>query len=314
MSARRARRLRRAVPAEETGAHVTHLSACLGADGVRFSAEGCAWFGAGVLADLDTDPAFCRAAEVLDDSMAPMLPPASVALVDTERTAPREKGVFLVGRKQAPALRRLTRNGDAWSLEPDNPGWRAQPLDDFDELIGQALWRSCALPPESAGRREAPAVNVTKTVTGHLRPWAVPYRGRLSSATHESNSDMAAWFEMGFLRLLDIDPLQAEVVTVSDDSMMPILLAVVGGPDRHAAPRRAGTGPSARYGPAPSWCCAHLVRDGQRWEVATGDMSSARPLLPSDEILGTAVWTGAFLPKGNPGVAGVPGTAGVSPA
>ena len=285
------------VPAEETGAHVTYLSACLGAGGVRFSAEGCAWFGAGVLADLDTDPAFCRAAEVLDDSMAPALPPASVALVDLERTAPREGGIFLVGRTQAPALRRLARNGDAWSLEPDNPGWRAQPLDDVDELIGQALWRSCALPPESAGRREAPAVNVTKTVTGHLRPWAVPYRGLLSSAARESTTDMVAWFEVDFLRLLDIDPLQAEVVTISDGSMMPILpLSSAVLIDKRRTTRRHGTICALWTG--AELVLRHLLRDGRHWEVATGDLTAARPLLPSDEILGTAVWTGAFLPKG----------------
>ena len=284
--------------AEESGIHVTHLSACLGAVGVRFSAEGCAWFGEGVLAGLDTDPAFCRAVEVLDGSMAPALPPASVVMVDLQRTVPCEGGIFLVGRAQAPALRRLVRNGEDWILKPDNPDWPDQPLDDADELIGKALWRSFMLPPQPPGRRDAPVVKVTKTVAGELRPWPVPYRGRLSSAARDADGDMAAWFEMDFLRALDIDPLQAEVVTVSDGSMMPMLPASAAVLiDRRRTTRRHGDICALWTG--VELVLRRLVRDGQRWEIATED-ELTRPLRPSDEILGTAVWTGAFLPQNGP--------------
>ena len=294
--------------AADTGAFVTSLSPALGMTGVRFSAQGCAWFGAGVLADLHTDPAFCRAVEVLDSSMAPTLPPASVALVDLQRTVPLDGAVFLVGRSRAPMLRRLVRDPGAtngWRLAADNTAWPEERLLDLDELIGQALWRSCALPPaesaESAdsAESESVAVNVTQTETGDLRPWAVPYRGRLAEATHEPQprTDMVAWFEMDFLRVLDIDPLQAEVVTVSDASMMPMLppsSAVL--IDKRQTRRRHGAICAVWTG--AELVLRRLVREGSRWYVATADGTWVRPFHRSDEVLGRAVWTGAFLSRG----------------
>ena len=142
-------------PAVQTGAYVTDLSSWFGSGGVRFSAEGCAWFGAGVLTDLNTDPAFCRAAEVLDSAMAPTLPPASVALVDLQRTTPKDGGIFLVGRSLPPTLRRLSRDGAEWHLTPDNPAWPAEPLGNLrraDRPGALALLRP-ATRPQRAPRR-----------------------------------------------------------------------------------------------------------------------------------------------------------------
>jgi len=92
-----------------------------------------------------------------------------------------------------------------------------------DEIMGEARWRSRALPPmsteENAPRTRASSVNVTTLETEGLRRWSVPYRDRLDpEAPIEFRPDKVVWFESDLPRSLEIDSIRAEVVKVSDDS------------------------------------------------------------------------------------------------
>lgn len=288
--------------AGRVGAHVTRLTDGLEPRGARFSALGCAWFGAGVLTDLELDPERCRAVEVLDSSMAPVLPRASVALADLRRNDPRDGGIYLLGPQTRPSLRRLVRDDRGWRVEADSPGWESRRLAAADEVLGEARWRSLALPPAPAAlpvrRRRQPAVNVTAMETGHLHPWAVPWRGALNpGAAVEVMPDLVAWFEVGFLRTLGVDPLRAEVVKVSDSAMEPLFWpGAVVLVDRRRTVRRDG----AIYEVATEEgiVLRYLVRARRRWRLSVGTSAIAppRPWRATDRVLGEAVWSAAFLP------------------
>jgi len=174
-------------------------------------------------------------------------------------------------------------------------------LTDADEIMGQARWRSLALPPpsaeENALRTRAPSVNVTRLETRGLRPWPVPYRGELEpDAPIEFQPDEVAWFEFGFLRSMEIDSVRAEVVKVSDESMVPVLwptsTVLV---DRRRTAKRDGA--IYEIMAEEGLVLRRLFRAGRRWRVATEtrSMSPPRPLRSTDRIVGEAVWTGAFL-------------------
>ena len=232
--------------------------------------------------------------------MAPTLPPASVALTDLRRRTPRDGGVFVLGPEDRPTMRRLVSDGDGWLAAPDNPDWASGPMDP-EEILGEALWRSTALPPATSegGRRPC---RLTRMATEGLQPWAVPYRGRLAPREpREFEPDRAAWFEIGFLRSLGINPLNAETVTVVDASMEPLLWpgSAVLVDHRRQTPR---DGAVYALWTGGGLVLRSLVQDGQRYRiVALGDGSS-RPLRGTDEIVGEAVWSAGFIPGSSVGV------------
>lgn len=281
------------------GAYVTRLTDGLETRGARFSALGCAWFGAGVLTDLELDPELCRAVEVLDDSMAPLFPRASVALTDLRRTEPRDGGIFLLGPETRPTLRRLVRDERSWRVETEAPGWESRPLAVADEILGEARWRSMALPPAAPvakrPRRRGPAVKVTAMETENLRPWAVPWRGALTpDAPLEAGTELVSWFEVGFLRALGIDPLNAEVVKVTDHRMAPLLWpGAVVLVDRRRTARRDGA--IVELMSERGAVLRRCVRRGRRWRVASGPHRAERPFRATDYVIGEAVWSAAFL-------------------
>lgn len=286
----------------ETSAYVSRLADGIERRGARFSALGCAWFGAGVLTEIDLDPEYCRAVEILDGSMAPTLPPASVALTDLRRTRLWDGGIFLLGPEARPMLRRMIRAGDDWWMEADNPGWESRPLGGDDEIMGEALWRSMALPPQEdtvTVKADEPFVNVTQMETEGLRPWAVPYRGRLEPDDPvDFEPEDVAWFEFGFLKdMLKIDPVNAETVTVADESMMPILCprAAVLIDRRRTEPR---DGAIYQMQTDEGLVLRRLIKDGERWRMATEGpaLVRPRPMRSTDRILGEALWTASFLP------------------
>ena len=285
----------------DTSAYVSRLLDGLNDRGARFSALGCAWFGTGVLAELELDPQYCRTVEVLDGAMAPTLTPTAVALVDLRRTEPWDSGIFLIGPPARPMLRRLVRAGRDWQVEADNPGWESQPLHASGEIMGEALWRSMALPPQAgpiAVQADEPLVKVTKMETEGLLPWAVPYRGRLDADSPvEFEPVNVAWFEYNFLKALGIDPLNAETVTVADTTMMPVLCpqaAVL--VDRKRTERRDGA--IYQMHTDEGMALRRLIKDGRRWRVATEGpaLVRPRPMRSTDRILGEARWAASFLP------------------
>lgn len=270
----------------------------LSAGGARFSAQGCAWFGAGVLAQLDLDPDHCRAVEALDDSMAPQLPAASVTLADFRRREPRDGGVFVIGPEQQPMLRRVVDDAGSWRLEADDPAWSPRALESPDDILGEGIWRSMALPPgptRRPGSNAGPAVSVTQMQTEGLKPWPVPHREPGDPLHFEP--ERVAWFETGFLRALGVEPLLAEAVTVHDASMVPTLWPASSVLiDRRLTARRDGA--IYELVTDEGFVLRRLIQHGSRWWTVAEDESivSPRPMRWSDMIIGEAVWTGAFLP------------------
>lgn len=256
-----------------------------------------------MLTQLDLHPEHCRAVEALDDSMAPLLRAHSVTLSDFRRRDPRDGGIFVIGPEASPSLRRLVRKGTSWWVEADNPAWPARELDSPGEILGEGLWRSMALPPSPMrppSPDPGPAVNVTQMETEGLKPWPVPHREPDSALDFEP--DRVAWFEVGFLRALGVEPLLTEAVTVRDSSMAPTLWPMSSVLiDRRRTECRHG----AIYELANDAGCIlrRLIGGGDQWQVAQDGRPEAptRPLRQTDMILGEAVWTGAFLPGGPAG-------------
>ncbi|MCY3731026.1 MAG: S24 family peptidase [Rhodospirillaceae bacterium] len=251
-----------------------------------------------MLTQLDLDPEHCRAVEALDDSMAPRIPAASVTLADFRRREPRDGGIFVIGPERSPTLRQLTSVKKSWMAEAVNPMWPARRISK-DEILGEGLWRSMALPPgpmTPPARDPGPTVSVTQMQTEGLKPWPVPYRSPGDPLQFEP--DRVAWFEVGFLHALQIEPLNAEVVIVTDSLMMPTLWpsAAVLINRRRTAPR---DGMICGLWSGGTVVPRRLISDETGWRVAAdAPAAPTRPLRLGESIVGEAVWTGAFLPGG----------------
>ena len=277
------------------------------------SPHGCAWFGSGMLAEIDLDPERCKAVEIRDDAMAPTLPARSVTLIDERKTELRPGGVYALETPGGIVVRRATIAENQWLAFADCSAWDPIRWPERGEaaIIGEAIWRAKYVPvgpaPDSNGLTseptptpsDKPAYNVVDVDTSDASVEAVPFRGRLvRHQPRDFDMQIAAWFGTKFIISdLQIEPAEAEVTVPVDDTMAPSLWpnsAVL--VDR----RRVELEDGAIYEIETSdgLMFRRAMRHGKEWVLETNDPNiTPRPWVKSDEVVGRAVWTGGFMPR-----------------
>ena len=275
-----------------------------GATSTRFSPHGCAWFGAGMIATLDLDPDRCKAVEIRDDAMAPALPARSIALIDERVTERREGAVYALDSPGGIVMRRAMRDGRRWLAKPDCPGWEPTfwPDSGADAIIGEAVWRARMVPAglPSEPVHAAPGEHAYRVVdvdTADATPVAVPWRGRLEpDDPRKFWMQIGAWFGSAWLEKNEIEPLEAEVVVPTDNTMSPSLW-----PNSPVLVDRRRTalhdGAIYELETKDGLAFRRVMKDGRNWEVRADDPQIApRPWARTDDAVGQVVWNGGFMP------------------
>ena len=111
----------------------------------RGPVRGLAWFARSWLDRHGLDATRCAIVRVRGDAMAPTLPDGCSVLIDRNRRARRERGIYAVRTGGGLIVRRAARRGRGWALASDNPAGAAEPWPADTETIGEVVWAAQTL-------------------------------------------------------------------------------------------------------------------------------------------------------------------------
>ena len=120
-------------------AGVVHLTAAAGSGaGAQDDAPlGRMWFGGDWLAERGIDLSSCQIISVAGDSMHPVVPDGSIALVDLASLDLRDGLVYAVQVPGGLVVKRVSLEGGSWVLVSDNPLWEPVPFEDDFRVVGR---------------------------------------------------------------------------------------------------------------------------------------------------------------------------------
>ena len=130
--------------AKEAGIQITPWPVPVRGDGTDgFSPHGCAWFGAGFLAQFDLDPSRCEVIEVRSHSMQDTVPHGSACLVDRNRTYLRHGALYCLERDKEPVIRRAKERPTQeprWIFVADDDAMEPIHLGGDFKMVGRVVW------------------------------------------------------------------------------------------------------------------------------------------------------------------------------
>ena len=125
-----------------------------------WSPEGCVYFSETFLTKHNLNPVRCRILDIVDDSMAPLLPQGSSCLVDELRTEPIADALYLLEYRSRQLIREAKQTGSGVLLFARKPAEPRRLRWEDVRVIGQVYWMGWIIGAATAARETSPALQM----------------------------------------------------------------------------------------------------------------------------------------------------------